>query len=103
MSALQFYRSVGGVLGLAVLGVMLATRFSSSLAVAGPDSAALAQELLDALGVALREALESVFVVAFIAAALSLGCAWFFRVTVRPELAPGDANDIDGEHGEQQP
>ena len=70
---------------------------------AGPDSAALAQELLDALGVALREALESVFVVAFIAAALSLGCAWFFRVTVRPEPAPGDANDIAGEHGEQQP
>ena len=132
-SALQFYRSVGGVLGLAVLGVVLATRFSSSLEATvseavraaladgrieelqndpralvdgaaadslradlmgvGPDGAALAQELLDALGVALREALDGVFVVAFIAAAVSLGCAWFFRVTVRPDPAPGDAND----------
>ena len=30
-SALQFYRSVGGVVGLAVLGVVLATWFASSL------------------------------------------------------------------------
>ena len=141
-SALQFYRSVGGVLGLAVLGVVHATRFSSSLeeavpaavrtalgdgrfedvqtdpralvdsaaadklmsdlAEAGPDGAAAAQELLDALGVALQDALDSVFVVAFIAAALSLGLAMFFRVTVRPEPAPGVA-DIDGQPGEQEP
>ena len=141
-SALQFYRSVGGLLGLAVLGGVLATRFSASLeeavpeavraaladgqfeelqsdpralvdaaaadrlradlVAAAPDGPALAQELLDALGVALRQALDSVFVVAFIAAALALGCAWFFRVTVRPEPAPADANDSDAEHGEPQ-
>ena len=141
-SALQFYRSVGGVLGLAVLGVVLATRFSSSLeeavpeaakaalgdgrfedvrtdpralmdsaaadrlradlAETGPDGAAAAQELLDALAVALRDALDSVFVVACIAAALALGFAAFFRVAVRPEPAPGAAG-ADGQPGEQEP
>ena len=134
-STLQFYRSVGGVMGLAVLGAMLATRFSSSLeeavpeavktvladgrfedlqndpralvdsaaadrlradlSAAGPDGASVAQQLLDSLGVALLEALGSVFVVVCIAAALSLGVALFFRVTVRSEPAPGDTQDID--------
>ena len=122
-SALQFYRSVGGVIGLALLGALLAARFASNLeevvpeavrdalaagrfeelqddpralvdsatadglraelAASGSDGAALAQALLDSLDVALREALDSVFVVASIAAALSLGFALFFRVTNR--------------------
>ena len=139
-STLQFFRSVGGVMGLAVLGVVLATRFSSSLdevaseavrialadgrfadlqsdpralvdsatadrlradlAAAGPDGAAVAQELLDSLDVALLEALGSVFAVAFVAAALSAGFALFFRVTVRSESAPGDVEDVDAN---QQP
>ena len=130
-SALQFYRSVGGVMGLAVLGVVLATRFASSLeeavpeavktvladgrfevlqsdpralvdsaaadrlradlAATGPDGATTAQQLLDALGVALREALDGVFVVACIVAALSVGFALFFRVAARSEPAAGDA------------
>ena len=135
-SALQFFRSIGGVMGLAVLGVVLATRFSSELmeaapeavkgalgdgrfedlhsdprvlvdsaaadklradlAASGPDGAALAQALLDSLGVALREALDTVFVGAAIAAALSLALAFFFRIAVRSEPASGDTNDIDG-------
>ena len=37
-AALQFYRSVGGVIGLAVRGVLLATRFSSSLEEATPEA-----------------------------------------------------------------
>ncbi|MCY4452369.1 MAG: MDR family MFS transporter [Immundisolibacterales bacterium] len=136
-SALQFFRSVGGMVGLAVLGVVLATRFSSSLdetvpeaakaalaggrleelrsdpralvdadaadrlrtelAASGPDGAALARELQDALGIALREALDGVFVVASIAAALSLGFALFFRGTIRSGPVPGDGNDIGSE------
>ena len=58
-------------------------------------TASMAQELLDALGAALREALDSVFFVTSIAAALSLGFALFFRV--RSEPTPGDVNDIAGE------
>ena len=134
-STLQFYRSVGGVVGLAVLGVVLATRFSSGLernvpeavkavladgqfedlqndpralvnsaaaksltadlAAAGPDGAAMARELLDSLAIALQEALESVFVVAFIAAALSMAFAFFLRVKVRSEPATGDASEVE--------
>ena len=128
-SALQFYRSVGGVVGLALLGVVLATRFSSSLersvpeevkaaladgrfeelqhdpralvnsaaaeslmadlAVTGPDGAAMAQALLDSLAIALREALEAVFAVAFMAGALAMGFAFFLRVKVRSEPVTG--------------
>ncbi len=145
-SALQFYRSVGGVMGLAVLGVVLATRFASSLeeavpeavkaalaagrfddlrsdpralvdadaaerlrtdlAVADPDGAALAQDLLVSLDIALREALDSVFLVAFFAAALSMGMALFFRVTVRSEPVLEDAkdtNDANKVERKQQP
>ena len=138
MSALQFYRSVGGMVGLAVLGVVLAVRFSSSLkeavpeatraaladgqleelhndpralvdaaaadrlrvdlAAADPDGAAMAQELLDALGAALREALDSVFFVTSIAAALSLGFALFFRVRSEPTLGDAGHPRAGGEH-----
>ena len=66
------------------------------MAASGPDGAALAQALLDSLGVALREALDSVFFVASIAGALSLGFAVFFRVGSRSEPAARDANDGDG-------
>ena len=139
-SALQFFRTVGGVVGLAVLGVVLTTRFSSTLeeivpravkdalavgefeklqndpralvdsatadrlrsdlALSGADGVALAQELLDSLGLALREALDIVFMAASFAAVLALGLAFFLRVPVRPEPAPGDRTGTDGE---QQP
>ena len=39
MSTLQFHRMVGGVVGQAVLGVLLATRFSSSLESEAPEAA----------------------------------------------------------------
>ncbi len=136
-SALQFYRSVGGVVGLAVLGVVLARQFSSSLREAVPEAVrnaltvgqfedlqsdpralvdfatadrlsaelasmdsyggTLAQGLLDSLGVALWEALDTVFLVAAIAAAASMGFAFFFRVTVCSEHVSGDSIDIKGE------
>ena len=77
-----------------------AHRLRSDLATSAPDGAALAQELLDSLGVALWEALDIVFLVASITAALSLGFALFFRVPVRSEPASGDAINSDEE---QQP
>lgn len=134
-SALQFHRSLGGVVALAVLGAVLATRFSSSLAevvpeavkaaladgrfedlkkdpralvdpaasnrltaelmVAGPEGAAAARELLDSLRVALQAALDSVFRAASLAAALCLGLALFFRVTVRSCATAGETDGIE--------
>ena len=122
-SALQLFRSVGGMIGLSALGVVFAMRFSSSLEqivpamvkarlaegqfedlkkdpralvdsvaaerlrtdleAAGPDGAVVTQQLLDSLGTALLAALESVFVVTAIAAALALVLVLFFRVAVR--------------------
>ncbi len=50
-SALQFYRSVGGMLGLAVLGALMASRFASKLEDTVPEnvSAALPPGQLDAI------------------------------------------------------
>ena len=119
-SALQLFRSVGGMIGLAAVGVVFATRFASSLEqivpdtvkaslavgqfedlkkdprvlvdsvaverlrtdleAAGPEGAVVTQQLLDALGTALLAALEFVFVVTAVAAAVALGLVVFFRV-----------------------
>ncbi len=55
------------------------------------SGATLAQGLLDSLGVALWEALDTVFLVAAFAAAEFMGFAFFFSVTVRSEHVPGDS------------
>ncbi|MCY4462771.1 MAG: MFS transporter [Albidovulum sp.] len=136
-SALQFYRSVGGVIGLAVLGIVLATQFVSSLEEALPEAvkaeladgqlddwsrdlrvfgdspseerlredltavglneSALVRDLLNSIRNALQESLDSVFLVAFFAAAIAAGLAMFFQVKVRSEAAPGDADDTGGQ------
>lgn len=85
-STLQFSRNIGSTLGVSVMGAILAMRLASSLTAAGidPNSVSL-DSLLDplarsdaassmdgALRVALGGAIHSVFVIAFIAAALSL-------------------------------
>ena len=80
----------------ALVDAAAAHKLRADLAAPGPGGAALAQALLDSLGVALREALDSVFVGAAIAAALSLALASLFRIAVRPKPASGDTNDIDG-------
>ena len=134
-SALQFSRSVGGMIGLSALGVVFATRFSSSLEqvvsdrakalladgqfqdlqkdpqalvdsvaaerlrsdleAASPDGAVVTQQLLDSLGIALLSALETVFAVTAIAAALVLGFVMFFRVRVREETASDGTDEVD--------
>lgn len=85
-STLQFSRNIGGTLGVSVMGAILAMRLSSALTAAGldPNSVSLdslvdplagsdATSALDGtLRVALGGAIQSVFVAAFIAAALSL-------------------------------
>ena len=83
----------------ALMDPAAADRLRSDLAMSGADGAALAQDLLASLGVALWDALDTVFVAASITAALSLGFAFFVRVRVpvRSEPASGDPVDTHGE------
>jgi Na+/melibiose symporter-like transporter len=84
-STLQFSRSIGGVLGVSVMGVVLSTRLAANLQAAGLDPASvslnslldpLARSTTSSMDVALRSALagavQSVFVLALIAAAIGL-------------------------------
>lgn len=85
-STVQFSRSIGGVLGISVMGAVLSQRLAAALVTAGTNSAALSvSQLLDPVARAasnavmeqtLREALagaiHSVFAIAFVAAALGL-------------------------------
>jgi EmrB/QacA subfamily drug resistance transporter len=91
-ATLQFSRSIGGTLGVSVMGAALSWRLSTALAAAGLDPAAVSlNSLIDplerssaalngALRIALANSMQSVFVIAFVAAALGLA------VTL---LAPG--------------
>jgi hypothetical protein len=90
-STLQFSRSIGGTLGVSVMGVFLVQRLASLLAAAGlnPDAVSLdsLMERVDpgaaapALDGALRNALavsiQGVFFIAFVAAALGLVATFF--------------------------
>jgi EmrB/QacA subfamily drug resistance transporter len=90
-SMVQFSRSIGGTIGVSVMGAALSFRLSSALTAAGLDpNAVRLDELLDplaganataAMEGALRDALTSaiqvVFVIAFVAAALALLVTFF--------------------------
>jgi len=85
-SAIQFSRSIGGALGVSVMGAALSSRLAARLAEAGLDAAAISLDsLLDpmartasnvvwegTLRNALAGAMQGVFFLAFIAAALGL-------------------------------
>lgn len=88
-STLQFSRNIGGTLGVSVMGAVLAARLASGLEAAGmdPNSVSL-DSLIDpvagssaaidgALQVALANAIQGVFVIALIAAALALMATFF--------------------------
>jgi hypothetical protein len=92
-STLQFSRSIGGTLGVSVMGAVLSIRLANALTTAGLDPAAVSlNSLIDplaaptatafdaALRTALATAMQGVFYIAFVAAALG------FLVTM---LAPG--------------
>ncbi|MBI4787593.1 MAG: MFS transporter [Chloroflexi bacterium] len=83
-ATVQFARSIGGTVGVSVMGVILAVRLAAGLASAGldpnsislnglidaaPGSAPIAN--LDLIRVSLASAVQSVFVVAFIASILA--------------------------------
>jgi EmrB/QacA subfamily drug resistance transporter len=84
-SALQFSRSIGGVLGVSVMGAVFSWRLTARLAAAGVDAAISVDSLLDPvvrrassvvlegnLRDALAQAMQGVFFIAVIAAALGL-------------------------------
>ncbi len=90
-STLQFSRSIGGTLGVSVMGAALSFRLASALAAAGLDPNAVSvDELIDplptadpsavlegALRGALASAIQVVFIIALVAAALALAVTFF--------------------------
>jgi len=85
-STLQFSRSIGGTLGVSVMGAALTMRLTSNLAASGLDPK-LVDQLLDPLGprtvadagvrIALTDGIHGVFVIALVAAALGLAAVLF--------------------------
>lgn len=89
-ATIQFCRSIGGALGVGVMGAVLAARLASGLSAAGADPSAVSiDRLLDPLARAataaavqqlLKEALtgavQAVFIVALFGAALGLGATF---------------------------
>jgi EmrB/QacA subfamily drug resistance transporter len=97
-STLQFSRSMGGTLGVSVMGVALSMRLASNLNASGLDPK-LVDALLEPLPgismdmgarIALANAIHLVFVIAFIAAVLGLVSAFF---APRRELKDRDAEN----------
>ncbi len=92
-STMQFSRSIGGTLGVSVMGAALSTRLVSNLAASGLDMERVSRLLnplpgdeallTDAVRVAVADAINIVFVIAFIAAFLGLISTLF---TPRKEL-----------------
>ncbi|MGE5252160.1 MAG: MDR family MFS transporter [Bacteroidota bacterium] len=86
-STLQFSRSIGGTLGVSVMGAALSIRLAANLSAAGLDPGIVTQ-LLDPIaslnttlsadaGLAMANAMHTVFVVAFVASLLGLFAAFF--------------------------
>jgi predicted MFS family arabinose efflux permease len=110
-STLQFSRNIGGTLGVSVMGAVLASRLAAALRAAGLDPNVVSLDSLidpvapsaataaldNTLQVALGGAIQGVFVIAFIAAALALVASFFTPAgrigpaVVEPESAPTPA------------
>jgi hypothetical protein len=114
-STLQFSRSIGGALGVSVMGAALSARLATGLAAAGLDPQAVSvDELMNPLGGtgaavqiegalrgALGSAIQTVFVIAFVAAALALLVTFF---APRGRIAQLAARRTQGEtEGAAQP
>ncbi|HUG33895.1 MAG TPA: MDR family MFS transporter [Anaerolineales bacterium] len=92
-SMLQFSRSMGGTLGVSVMGAALSARLASNLSASGLDTNLVTQllepspgsaNLIDAgVRLAMADAIHLVFVIAFVAAVFGLVAAFF---TPRKEL-----------------
>lgn len=115
-ATVQFSRSIGGALGVSVMGAVLTNRLAALLVASGRDPSPEAlTSLLDASGgglaqadtvlkTALGGAVQSVFVAGFVAAALALAVTllaphWRIGASKEPEragpeMAPKPAGDI---------
>ena len=101
-SMLQFSRSMGGTLGVSVMGAALSTRLASNLSASGLDPEMVAQLLEPVPGsevlinagarAAMADAIHLIFVIAFVAAALGLVSAFF---TPRKELIENTASPLE--------
>jgi EmrB/QacA subfamily drug resistance transporter len=98
-ATLQFSRIMGGAVGVSVMGLILSRQLTANLMAAGAGSAGLSiQDLIRPLHVgkmaadavlrnALTGAVESVFIAAFVAAALGLAVVFFTpRIRLRDRL-----------------
>lgn len=93
-STIQFSRSIGGTLGVSVMGAALSARLASNLSASGLDPNLVSQLLEPLPGaeavidqsarIAIADAISLVFLIAFIAAALALTATFF---TPRRELS----------------
>ena len=97
-STMQFSRSIGGTLGVSVMGAALSARLASNLSASGLDPK-LVSQLLDPLPgtqavineaarIAVADAITVVFFFAFIAAGLAFGATLFTPRTELKERSP---------------
>lgn len=97
-SFMQFSRSIGGTLGVSVMGAALGMRLASNLTAAGLDPSLVSQLLEsssqividDGVRLAVANAIHLVFTIGFIAAALSLVAVFFaprITLTDRPQVS----------------
>jgi EmrB/QacA subfamily drug resistance transporter len=99
-STMQFSRSVGGTLGVSVMGAVLTARLSSNLAASNLDPK-LVSQLLEpnpVLGIvvngsariALADAITAVFIIAFVTAAIALVSVFFAPKIELEEKVPSE-------------
>lgn len=99
-STMQFSRSIGGTLGVSVMGAALSARLASNLTASGLDPE-LVSRLLDPLPgvetvvnqgarIALADAISLVFLIAFVAAGLALASTFFSPRTKLKERTEGE-------------
>jgi EmrB/QacA subfamily drug resistance transporter len=104
-STLQFSRSIGGTLGVSVMGAYLTARLMSALTAAGLDPSAISlNSMIDSAGTAattvtgpmrdaMAMAIEGIFVLAFIAAGLGLIATAFAPATHARGVVEGEEAD----------
>jgi len=107
-STLQFSRSIGGTLGVSVMGAALSTRLAASLLASHLDPE-LVRQLLDPLPgseviiaegarVAMADAIHLVFVIAFVAAVLAMVTVLFTpRKELREQLSVPETSAVSAD------